>query len=67
VDEVAIGTQLLPPLWVRPEGGTSVREDGPNLEAADAPEDFDPHADERSWLARVERTIGSSYAISQTG
>jgi len=49
VDLVAIGTQLLPRLWIRAEGrGTALREHGPDLEAADALESFDLHSGFRS-------------------
>jgi hypothetical protein len=58
LDLVAIRTPLLPRLWIGAEGGgTALHADGPNREAADASKDFNPHQDERDWLARLDRTM----------
>jgi hypothetical protein len=58
LDQIAIGAQLLPCLWIRAEdGGTAMREHDPHLEAAGASENLDPHPDERDWLTRLDRTL----------
>jgi hypothetical protein len=58
LDQIAIGAQLLPCLWIRAEdGGTAMREHGPHLEAAGASESLDPHPDERDWPTRLDRTL----------
>jgi len=54
VRTVPVGTQLSPGLCIRAEDGASFREESPSLEAADAPEDFDPHPSTVAFLT-VER------------